>query len=172
MPLKVPFVVAECKLRQETKQYYHTFPNAGVLDQIMIMQPCTENTFVLICIAELNHVIHDGAVMMTKKVVCTLWCSKSCCNFWQTLSAPTRQWGASTFWTRFLKLYKSDTTHQHIFESSRKGALGGSETLTSKLKAFDYLSLTFIWNNVACLLNLRSKFLVNSFTKYFFLLMK
>merc|ERR1711936_1222969 len=25
---KVPFVVAECKLRQETKKYYHTFPNA------------------------------------------------------------------------------------------------------------------------------------------------
>merc|ERR1719166_881278 len=27
---KVPFVVAECKLRQETKQYYHTFPNADI----------------------------------------------------------------------------------------------------------------------------------------------
>ena len=28
-PSQVPFVVAECKLRQETKTYYHTFPNAG-----------------------------------------------------------------------------------------------------------------------------------------------
>merc|ERR1712004_610896 len=27
---KVPFVVAECKLRQETKQYYHTFPNTDI----------------------------------------------------------------------------------------------------------------------------------------------
>merc|ERR1712088_205583 len=27
---KVPFVVAECKLRQETKKYYHTFPNADI----------------------------------------------------------------------------------------------------------------------------------------------
>ena len=53
---------------------------------------------------------------------------------------------------RILKLHKLDTTRQHIFDTSRHGALWGSETSTSKLKAFDYLGFsfaTFIWNNVA-----------------------
>ena len=52
---------------------------------------------------------------------------------------------------KVFKIIQIRYQHQHIFETSRNGALGGSETLTSKLKAFDYLSLTFIWNNVACL---------------------
>ena len=49
MPFQVPFVVAECKLRQETKKYYHTFPNAGRWCQSLSgLMPLTNNNVYLV----------------------------------------------------------------------------------------------------------------------------